>query len=384
MRTALITNTCPAAPFTSSSDFERPSSSRILEITGGNTGNVAFVYACRKLLGPDVSEIPWSADPDYVRSTFDHIVVACANQLGPHVELSGWAAQIKAFDLPVTLLGLGAQSASQAAYPEIPAGTLDFLREVTTRNAGTAPNIAVRGSYTQSVLASIGVDSIPAGCPSLLISSVARLGAAIYSRQEATGIHRIAVAAGNPWHGPSAQLERKLVDLVDMWPGEYVLQHPQAMFRYALGEDVDTATQERFLKVYGERFRHESLAAWFRRHSVYFLEAPLWMRYLDRFDLVVGPRYHGVALGIQMGIPGAVVSIDARTEELAETTGVPCIRLEDANSMRPEELVLAAKWSPEQALHFDEKRRQAADNYRQLFADQGLPISAHLASITAP
>ena len=44
---------------------------------------------------------------------------------------------------------------------------------------------------------------------------------------------------------------------------------------------------------------------------------------MRKFDFVVGPRFHGVMLAMQAGIPGGVIAHDSRTLELCQTMGIP-------------------------------------------------------------
>jgi polysaccharide pyruvyl transferase WcaK-like protein len=50
---------------------------------------------------------------------------------------------------------------------------------------------------------------------------------------------------------------------------------------------------------------------------------------LRRHDLTIGSRYHGVALALQAGRMGLTVTIDSRTRELCENTGVPHVAAAD-------------------------------------------------------
>lgn len=348
--------------------------------TGGNTGNVAFVFGVEHLIGNSFAKVSWGDDPREIRNNFDHLVVCCANQLGPHADLAPWADRLEEFDLPVTLLGLGAQSADYDQAPDIPTGTLRFLDVVARKRPdATTANIAVRGDFTRRVLMTKGVEAIAAGCPSLHISAQPELGRAIVAQQSLQP-RRVAVAAGNPWHGPSALLERTLVEIVDRFWGEYVIQHPASMVQFAYNErgNISRAAVDRFLEVYGARFTEEQLFEWYRHAGIAFADATNWMRFLSKFDAVIGPRYHGVALGIQAGIPGAVVTIDSRTQELCEGTAVKAIPLGMALSLSADALVEHAWWSVEDGERFDANRTSKARMLIEFLEGNGLTPSAHL------
>ncbi|WP_313166630.1 polysaccharide pyruvyl transferase family protein [Massilia oculi] len=363
--------------------YERASATEIMSATGGNTGNVAFVYAARKVVGNPMTRVSWGTSHEEVRANCDHLIICCANQIGKHVDLGVWADRLEKFGLPVSLLGLGAQSESNTVFPEIPEGTKKFLSVVNALRFQGVDNIAVRGDFTQAVLANEKISAIPTGCPSLHISPIKNLGESILKRQaQTTGEAAVVVAAGNPWHQRSAKLEQILVDIVEQAKGIYVLQHPESMFQFALGESVKETTLNHFLEIYGNGFTEHSLREWYRRNAAFFIDAPNWMRALSRFDRVVGPRYHGVALGIQAGIPGAVVTIDSRTEELCTGTGIPRIDISEALKMNANELCEAALWTDEDAVEFDRNRKIKATMLKEFIVANGLEPSSHFSKLS--
>jgi hypothetical protein len=346
---------------------------------GGNTGNVGFIHGTSKLLGDKVHRIGWGDNPQSIKKHIDHIVVCCANQIGEHVDLEAWAKTLEEYDRPVTLIGLGAQANSKDEYPQIPNGTKKFLDVVSQKKISRSSNILVRGAYTQSVLEMAGYDSIPAGCPSLLISDLPDLGKDIVEYSHKYPPSRIAVAAGNPWHTTSASLECKLVSIVNQWRGEYIIQHPLAMLKFALGESelIDEATRSRFSQVYAATIEPSELSKWFLQNSIAFTDAQTWMRFLRKFDLTIGPRYHGIALAIQSGRPGMVITIDSRTQELCESTGVKHLPVKDALKLSINELIEKAAWSDADGEYLDQARTLQAEHFSTAFMDNGLSPSAH-------
>ena len=366
--------------------YEHATAAQVMAYTGGNTGNTAFVYGTRKILGETIVTIGWDLPPATVQAAVDHVVICCANQLGPHADLADWDHWLSGIACPVTLIGLGAQAANMDTFPVVPEGTRNFLARVVRHNAGRGPNIAVRGQYTQRLLESLGIASVVTGCPSLQISPQRGLGQRILHTQQSDGaVQRVVVAAGNPWHAESALLERTLVSVVEQWHGEYVLQHDTAMLAYAFGEtaSITAKTIGRFLEVYGERFDHASLLAWMRRYACYFVEAGPWIRFMHKFDRVVGARYHGVLLGIQAGVAGRVITMDARTTELCQTTGVPALSLENALKLSAQDLVAAVAWSEADAQAFDQARTVNSQTMVAFFEDQQLPASNQLLQLAA-
>lgn len=365
--------------------YHNCNAAEVMKATGGNTGNVAFVFGARQIIKNPVTRIGWGWTPDVVKQRVDHLVVCCANQIGAHADLGGWADRLEQFSLPVTLIGLGAQSDSYELEPVVPDGTKRFLNLVNELRVNSEQsNIGVRGVFTQTTLQSLGVESIRTGCPSLMISKELELGKKILKRQVSSSLQKIAVAAGNPWHGPSAFLEPLLVDVIDKYSGAYILQHPESMVHVAYGEieNITEKTINRFLQVYGSRFGLEEMLLWYRRNAYTFIDAPNWMRFLDKFDAVIGPRYHGVALALQHAIPGCVFTIDSRTEELCEETAVKAIHVSKLKEFGADELVDAARWIPDDVDKFDANRASKAKVIFEFLVESEIEPSDHLRSLS--
>lgn len=364
--------------------FETASAEQILTATGGNTGNVAFVFAIRKLLANPITRIGWGWEPSVVRRQCDHIVVCCANQLGAHVDLNNWGDRLNHFGLPVTLIGIGAQADSLDEFPQLPPGTLQFLKAVDQLKVNpNRSNVSTRGNFTSRLLNSLGFDSIPTGCPSGLISPHLDLGQRIAHSHQQHGKEKIAIAAGNPWHAPSAPLERTLRKVVNSHSGEYIVQHPKVMLQLALGDPtiLKSDVLEPLLRVYDSTNHSQDLIEWFRRNATIYVDAPNWIRRLQKFDAVLGPRFHGVMLGVQAGIPGWVISIDSRTAELAQTTGIPQIPLNVALSLSPEKLINSLTWGSEEAHTLNDARKNSASEFVDFFNSNEITPSAHLLNL---
>ena len=361
--------------------YHNCNAAEVMKATGGNTGNVAFVFGVCQIIKNPLTRIGWGWTPDVVKQRVDHLVVCCANQIGAHADLSGWADKLEMFGLPVTLIGLGAQSESYEIKPIVPEGTKNFLSVVNAFRANPdSSNIGVRGEFTQKTLQSLGFESVRTGCPSLMISKDQELGKNILKRQGDTRYKKIAVAAGNPWHGSSAFLESILVDVVDKYSGAYILQHPESMLQIAYGEieNITENTINHFLKIYGDHFNFEKMLAWYRRNAYVFIDAPNWMRFLDKFDAVIGSRYHGVALALQHTIPGCVFTIDSRTQELCDETAIKSIHVSKLKEFGADDLIDVARWTADEVDCFDSNRNAKAGVFINFLIANEIVPSDHL------
>lgn len=217
-------------------DVPLQAAERLYRITG-NTGNLAFRYALFKHLGRDARVFSWSDDAVQLNSVSTVAVFPCANQIGVHQDCESRASFTRQLDVPVLAIGLGAQAKNQEAVPDVPMGTVKWLKEIQERRAGVSANITVRGEYTRRVLDSLGFhDGVEVlGCPSLFINESLSLGKSIANKLDHPPV-RIGIAAGNPSRPVSSSLEAKLIALAQRSGGSYVVQHPLPFVQVARRE----------------------------------------------------------------------------------------------------------------------------------------------------
>jgi hypothetical protein len=378
MRIALI------APSLSVPDAAQNNADHLFRLCGGNTGNFAFVFALHQLLSPHVDILPWDVNPEMVKNRYDVIVFACANQLGPHTDLGWLADRLTTMDRPILAVGLGAQTLDTSRPIELTAGTRRWLDVIADCAPSSAPNIGVRGLYTQSQLQLLGhaARGTVIGCPSNLINPDPALGRSIERRYATEVIDRVAVPAGlHLWPGLQ-RIEEWLADLVESCSGTYVAQSEIDMIRLARDEAAAIAPNvlEQLRAYIRPKLSTPDFVRWMRRYATTFIDAASWMDAMRKFDFVVGPRFHGVMLGIQAGVPGAVIAHDSRTFELCQTMGIPVrdhkeihdkFGIHDLRSMFPFD-----------GAAYDQKRATLAQTLANMFSHAGIVTSlAHLEGI---
>lgn len=319
MRVALIapTGSLPDAHLMTAEEFCRR--------VGGNTGNLAFIEAIRSHL-PGARIFPWHADPAELREHADVLVLAAANQIGPHTDLTALTELFEATALPVVVLGLGAQSHSIEADTEIPAAALRWLKVVADLAPSSAPNVGLRGYYTLRQLERVGAggNATVIGCPSNFLNLDPNLPALIASRRTEP-VRRIAVSVGQPYWPYLMEIERGLIDLADATYGFCVAQSELLMVQLAHAEfrSISAADFGLLRQYFRPALSSDEFAMWSRRNMLAFGNAETWRRWLRECDFVVGTRLHGVMLGLQSGVPAGCVTHDSRMVELCETMGVP-------------------------------------------------------------
>lgn len=353
-------------------------------LTGQNTGNLAFHYAINKILGGDQQVLPWDAPVGDVNATGKIGVIPCANQLGPHADYSALGARFSELDIPLVAIGLGAQTDSQyKEIPQVPEGTLNWVRQIALRSPVGAPNIGVRGPFTLKVLAEYGLaeSAIVTGCPTLFLSPEPKLGEKIRARAERK-FDRIAVASGHQGWKHLAKLESTLCRLADRTGGTCIAQSPYEMVALGRGEAADLPEKE--LAACRDyccpAMDLPDFVQWSRQYFRSFFNVSEWMECLRGHDFIIGTRIHGVMLGLQAGIPGLCLVHDSRTREMCETMMVPYVMAGQViNGVPLDSLRQLFVFDAEK---FDENRRTLAKRLNEFLMSNDIADSQWLQAIS--
>ena len=300
----------------------------LFDASGSNLGNFAFIEALWRHLQPQVTLLPWHVEPEQARETCDVLVLAAANQLGPHNDLGGFATHLERIGLPVVALGLGAQAPTLESPVRLPPGTERWVRVLAALAPTSAPNIGLRGEFSRRVLERLGLADRAAiiGCPSNFLNDRPDYYAVLQRRVEKRRIDRLCVAAGSRHFPDMAPIERRLAQFVAATSGSYVVQADLDLLRFARGEPCELEAARRFL---APNLSPAAFAVWRQRHATSFTDATSWADALRGFDFAVGARLHGVIMAFQAGIPGGVLAFDSRTWELCQTMTIPARASQD-------------------------------------------------------
>lgn len=296
---------------------------------GHNNGNLAFVYAIASHITNPVQFFSWSTAAETLKANADIIVIPCANQLGKHTDYGDMAKNLEQSGLPIVAIGLGAQADSYEHDVTLTEGTLRWAQVIGNARTGSASNIYTRGAFTSAQLDGLGITgSLPGGCPSHFINQAPDLGHKIHANWSKLPLPRsISVAAGHQAWMKSREIEHQLVSLMmdPIAPGQYVVQSMDEMIKVSRGifEGIDEHALKGIHNHTVPHYSFEQFKAWCRNYVRSFYDVPAWMDSLRNHDLTIGARYHGVALALQAERMGITVTIDSRTRELCENTGVP-------------------------------------------------------------
>ena len=353
----------------------------LFDETGGNTGNLAFRYGLASHT-KNVAFSRWDAPVAEIRAAGDLLLLPLANQLGSHTDLGQQADRIEAIGLPVVGIGLGAQAASASVDAVLTPGTERWLRTLTAHAPSDQPNLGVRGAYTFRQIDRLGLADHVAitGCPSNFINmrdNIAPSLAARYDRRPSL----VAVTAGIPYTPVMQGIEQQLAQMVSDTGGAYIVQHGLEMLHLARNEFQTLGSQRLELcRAYIQpELDLDEFIRWCRSHAHAFFHIPSWLEFLRRFDFVVGSRFHGAMLALQVGVPAGVIAHDSRTQEMCQTMGVP-VRLHTEIDA-PVTADSLPSLFPFDAQEFLAKRRALHAAYAQLFADAQLEMVAPLLSM---
>jgi hypothetical protein len=358
------------------------STEELYNATGQNSGNLAFHFAVEKMTRTTQNPIGWGAPISELNAKKGTAILPCANQVGAHANY-GWLAD-KVSNLPEGLiaLGLGAQSGTSGNIPEVPKGTLEWIKAMGDKSNGNNSNIGVRGKFTKKVLEHYGADEKVEvlGCPTLFLNPDKELGYKI-SEKMARFPKRVAVPSGHQKWQHLSKIEQSLAHIITETDGSYIGQSPIEMFKLTRGEVTHLETAKfKECKDYIMPFASdEYFIKWCNRYGNLFFDIPNWMEHYRKFDFIVGPRIHGAVLGLQVGIPSLCIVHDSRTLELCETLKVPYVLAGDIIKG----FSLQQLWDRFEfdAKEFTENRTKLASKFCSFFENNGVEYNSWLDQI---
>lgn len=349
------------------------SAQRLFDLTGGNTGNMAFQFAVLQHIASEHRVMPISSKPEVLKAAGDIIVMPLANQLGSHTDLGDVADTLEATQLPVIGIGLGAQALDQRQDVKLTEGTERWIRVMASLSPTDGPNLGVRGEYTRQQLEKLGLGerAVVMGCPSNFIAPDLSFLDRI-QKKLASPVNSVAVTAGIPHLPKLAKIEQDLADMVTVSHGLYIVQHGLEMVKLGRGE-FETMTPDEFelSRAYIAPYMHgETFKVWCRNYARAFTDVRQWMDQLRQHDFVVGTRFHGAMLAIQSGTPAGCISHDSRVYEMCETMGIPVVKYQDLQGGITRSQ-LQKTFSFDRA-SYEQKRNSFREVYGKMLRDSGI------------
>ncbi|WP_347464031.1 polysaccharide pyruvyl transferase family protein [Acinetobacter thermotolerans] len=335
---------------------------------GGNSGNLLYVNGVSRTLDSKANQLSFGGFkshtlPDVsdwvnqVNKKYDHYVMPMANSFreGMTESLRGMTEIVRRLDIPVTVVGIGAQatvkSFSSNDFQMASTGgkkkldnhkteehnrvVLEFCAAVLEKSN----SIGVRGAFTKQYLVALGInpDKVRViGCPSLYTWGPN---------------HRIINSRGHSFDGRLekfnsilplsmnidyrlAGIERMIYANLFQYPNITSPSQDSKSARMIITKDEHYELQ----KVNLGTPVHTKHPMFLRKNVIYYPNPWGWIHDLSKKQFVFGTRLHGNIAGILGGTPAHLLAHDARTMELANFHGIPYTKYDRDNDFLAEDL----------------------------------------------
>lgn len=364
-----------------------------LKITGDNTGNLLFQYAVAHFVEGEkvfVGRAKRNYSDPVLAGQAKAFLFPAANMFRANADWSGLNRYLQGIKQPLVIFGLGVQ----AEHGEDTGGLIASLRnnqsvmrmvDIFRNQAGF---VGVRGALTAEVAQALGLKNVVVtGCPSLMISDNPNLGRTIASRfkalRDSTEAPRMVVtaAAAQELRGSKLDVERRLLALLH--PGDLYIQQSggaSAVSLFAGGEPVEDLWDVKILrKTLFTSPPPEQLKTFLAEHGRVYFSIADWKAETAQAELFLGTRLHGNMLGLQQGIPAALIAHDARTSELITQMHMPRLEMNAFLADPSIAGILKAIEFDDEA--FDTERWRAAAIYAEHLPKLGVPVTAKLRAL---
>lgn len=293
-----------------------------LQAVGDNTGNIIFAEALFNCISGAVRSSYDFTDADLEGR--DAIVIAAANWVNDYMEVPAFVQRLEQTKLPISVVGLGAQSQAGDDYPIM----LPQQEKLMRLFADRCHSLAVRGEYTAEVLGSYGIKNVViTGCPSMLL-----MGEEASIRDGSLDAGHITMHGTRYMYSTGYPVQEKLFAAAYQHGHDLVLQSELAEMYFATQRFDDIGNVARAEEALAELYpghASEEVKEYLRRHAKVFFSLAEWIRYARSRDFIVGSRIHGVVASLLAGTRALLLTHDRRTEELARTMNIPSLPLSE-------------------------------------------------------
>lgn len=317
-------------------------------LMGGNSGNLLYANGVARALSARANTVRYGGftthrldDPaEFIRETndkYDHYVMPMSNMFRASftANLKAMTRIVRDLDMPVTIVGAGAQTTADAAEnDEFRMGRTgrtktqaedaakrhnDAVREFCEAILEKSHSMGVRGEFTQKYLVSLGLPEERIrviGCPSIFTWGPE---------------HRVEkkVAALGPKSSISMNIDYRV-------PGiERVIDANMAQYRNLTSPSQD-AKSARMIITGEDQYDlstvnlgtpvHTGHPLFARRNVIYYPNPWGWIESFKSEDFAFGTRLHGNIAAILAGTPAHILAHDSRTLELADYHAMPYTR----------------------------------------------------------
>lgn len=361
--------------------FQKPTPERRFDVlmagAGFNTGNLLFTNAVWNQIAGEKVHTGFHFDPAKANATLRALIIPAANWFNPHVDFYDLAERVEKLDIPVIMIGLGAQSDSYDTMPEVPEGTVRLMRAVAERSH----SVSVRGHYTRKVLAKYGINNVTVtGCPSLYwdvsYAPAERLQAEALRNTGPTLLHSTRYSAIHEPFATTRSIHRKIFRLAFRSNTDLLLQSEpeeigmitEASHKPELSEELKNL----MVKIYDAK-DWPRMEAFIKQHARVYFDPSHWSRAMQTYGRVFGTRLHATIMALNSGVPAVLVHHDSRTRELSEFAALPTFQ---PGLRRLDEKIVQKAIKNADFSAYASKRRANINIYSTFIRENGLEYSS--------
>lgn len=294
--------------------------------SGNNLGNTLIGNGVASMLqGYDYIFRSQLQSPAHAQEVCSRIVIPAANFLWKSFDFGYMAEFIESTDLPVTMLGLGAQTHDRSEISEIHPNTLRLVKVVAERS----PSIGVRGFYTAEVLAAHGVTNVEVlGCPSLYTlgrppSVIMPCNSGADKRISVNFSRRVSSHSFS--QSSLRKIENQVLRIAIDCESQFIIQ--DEIEEACISAGNASVDQVKAVTDYFSDVDSADVVSYFHRHSKYFSSYADWSESISRCGLSIGSRLHGNLVALLNGVPALTIVHDSRTLEMCALAGIPFLNI---------------------------------------------------------
>ncbi|GGD99102.1 hypothetical protein GCM10011390_17360 [Aureimonas endophytica] len=260
-----------------------------------------------------------------IKSSCDFIMLRGSNYIHEEMEWGHFIDWIEALDLPVLVIGVGAQ-----AEKERPIILPKEGRRVWQAIADRAPVIGVRGAFSAETLHRNGIHNLEiVGCPSMFRG----LDRTLTLRHAPGGPRRVTFSlrreVGTTYAVDPAEFQRtqkriiaKLALVADLYLSCHGEPEEKAFF-FKAPRHMEAAAAKLVAEGWFDEVTGRLLRGLYESRLFYVGAPGDYDVYAPQFDAALGYRVHAVLPAVAVGVPGVLFAYDTRSTELAETFDLP-------------------------------------------------------------
>ncbi|MGN7805315.1 polysaccharide pyruvyl transferase family protein [Ensifer sp. 22521] len=281
----------------------------------GNTGNVLFWDSLAGFFNYSIR----IKDAYDIPSEVKTLVLSMGNWISPDNDLGDHAHAIEQSNVEkIVVLGAGAQAQTRGEPISLSSGTRRFLDLIAERST----SIGVRGDYTAEVLDGFGVKNVDVvGCPSVFMID------GQFRSVPSGASPRLAVHT--TWHGHYRDAINELLRFGCENDAIFVEQSEVSLLQFANSRKMDAGLQYRLRHYSEDHIQSWKLLRWLSERAEFYLDLQTWRAAMSRVDLAIGSRFHGNVVAAIEGARTLLLTLDTRTEELAQYYNMPHMRFTD-------------------------------------------------------